>query len=353
MSMGSLRTANNYQTHGSLSAAGRPDMTNSSQQMMYSASSLSQRMDINNSNKLTTTATTAASNSNLSAYYGNQPMYNNSNNNNGFPPLPSPSSMTSSPNTPMLSPVRQSFSSQQQSRHYSMSSSSSGSIPRYNTGRNSFDMMSSHLTTTADMNNGSRPSSSVHPHMIPEVNLYDQRLKDNNSINLNDTASQGFSSSPNIGQLLNPVHPLNTNSVKSESMDSNTQFFQSMGISNTTSTNYSDYSTTGNNAPTSTNSSNNSRPSSFDESRLPSISNNDIQQQQQQQPQQFNFSYADEYTQLLTELHEVYCKDQPHDVLQYCANFFNRKLEEQRSSYFREQHGLGKIKLKLISSILF
>lgn len=76
-------------------------------------------------------------------------------------------------------------------------------------------------------------------------------------------------------------------------------------------------------------------------------------QDQQQQPQQFNFSYADEYTQLLTELHEVYCKDQPHDVLQYCANFFNRKLEEQRSSYFREHHGLGKIKLELISSILF
>ena len=66
--------------------------------------------------------------------------------------------------------------------------------------------------------------------------------------------------------------------------------------------------------------------------------------QEQQHPQDpFSFSHADEYTQLLTELHEVYCKDQPHDVLQYCANFFNRKLEEQRTSYFREQHhGLGK-----------
>lgn len=67
------------------------------------------------------------------------------------------------------------------------------------------------------------------------------------------------------------------------------------------------------------------------------------QQRQDQQQQPFSFSYADEYTQLLTELHEVYCKDQPQDVLQYCANFFNRKLEEQRTSYFREQHGLGKL----------
>ncbi|KAG0173356.1 hypothetical protein DFQ30_008229 [Apophysomyces sp. BC1015] len=51
----------------------------------------------------------------------------------------------------------------------------------------------------------------------------------------------------------------------------------------------------------------------------------------------FSFSYADEYTQLLTELHSDYCRDQPEDVLQYCANFFNRKLEEQRI-IFREQN---------------
>lgn len=63
-----------------------------------------------------------------------------------------------------------------------------------------------------------------------------------------------------------------------------------------------------------------------------------------EEEQQFSFSYtADEYTQLLTELHEVYCKDQPEDVLQYCATFFNRKLEEQRANYFREQQGIGKI----------
>ncbi|CAO3686498.1 unnamed protein product [Rhizopus stolonifer] len=50
----------------------------------------------------------------------------------------------------------------------------------------------------------------------------------------------------------------------------------------------------------------------------------------------FQFGQADEYTQLLTELHEVYCKDQPEDVLQYCSNFFNRKLEEQRIMYLRQ-----------------
>ncbi|OBZ86806.1 cAMP-dependent protein kinase regulatory subunit [Choanephora cucurbitarum] len=55
------------------------------------------------------------------------------------------------------------------------------------------------------------------------------------------------------------------------------------------------------------------------------------------QQQQFTFSYADEYTQLLTELHEVYCNDHPEDVLQYCANFFNKKLEEQRMSFLRGQ----------------
>lgn len=91
------------------------------------------------------------------------------NNTNGFPPLPSPSSITSSPNTPMLSPVRQSFT--QSNRNYSISSTSSGSM-RY-TSRPSFDMSSL--------------DNRVHPHMIPPE--------------MNNT-------SPNIGQLLNPVHPL-------------------------------------------------------------------------------------------------------------------------------------------------
>ncbi|KAI8097603.1 cAMP dependent protein kinase regulatory subunit [Halteromyces radiatus] len=50
----------------------------------------------------------------------------------------------------------------------------------------------------------------------------------------------------------------------------------------------------------------------------------------------FTFGYVDEYTQLLTDLHNDYCRDEPTDVVQYCADFFNRKLAEQRSQ-FREQ----------------
>ncbi|RCH88233.1 hypothetical protein CU098_000474, partial [Rhizopus stolonifer] len=47
--------------------------------------------------------------------------------------------------------------------------------------------------------------------------------------------------------------------------------------------------------------------------------------------QPFEFEpQTDEYTQLLTELHNEYCSEQPSDVLQFCSNFFIRKLEEQR-----------------------
>lgn len=47
----------------------------------------------------------------------------------------------------------------------------------------------------------------------------------------------------------------------------------------------------------------------------------------------FTFTYTDDYTQLLTDLHNDYCRDEPTDVVQYCADFFNRKLAEQRSFY--------------------
>lgn len=62
-------------------------------------------------------------------------------------------------------------------------------------------------------------------------------------------------------------------------------------------------------------------------------------------------SEQDEYTQLLTELHNEYCSEHPTDVLQFCSNFFIRKLEEQRSAYRnnnRSQNGLfnGKKKKK-------
>ncbi|GAA5802346.1 camp-dependent protein kinase regulatory subunit [Helicostylum pulchrum] len=50
--------------------------------------------------------------------------------------------------------------------------------------------------------------------------------------------------------------------------------------------------------------------------------------------QPFEFApQADEYTQLLTDLHNEYCHEQPGDVLQFCSNFFIRKLEEQRFAH--------------------
>lgn len=49
-------------------------------------------------------------------------------------------------------------------------------------------------------------------------------------------------------------------------------------------------------------------------------------------------SDQDEYTQLLMELHNEYCDKNPSDVLQFCSNFFIRKLEEQRAAYRGNNH---------------
>ncbi|KAI8380596.1 Gti1/Pac2 family-domain-containing protein [Choanephora cucurbitarum] len=310
MSMGSLRNSNSYQTHNNLSTMGRPEMNTNQQNLMYSAtSSFPQRVEADdNPNKLP---------NNNFAYYGNQAMpsiYNgsNSNNNNGsnnnsnssnntnsnnngtsnngFPPLPSPSSMTSSPNTPMLSPVRQSFC---QTRPYPMSSTSSSSLPRFNTHRDSFDMASSNIE--------GRPSHSVHPHMVSEVNIYggDHRMKADN-IEMGDSAN---TSSPHIGQLLNPVHPLSANVVKATSEDnaSSQQLFQTMGMANAAPT-YPSYSA--DNVPATSTSTHNRL--SFDSSKLPSIpSETDslhhepttqppLQSQPQQQDPSFN-TYGGNY----------------------------------------------------------
>lgn len=52
----------------------------------------------------------------------------------------------------------------------------------------------------------------------------------------------------------------------------------------------------------------------------------------------FTFGYVDEYTQLLTDLHQEYCRDAPVDVVQYCADFFNKKLAEQRCQLRDQRH---------------
>ncbi|KAI8362635.1 camp-dependent protein kinase regulatory subunit [Blakeslea trispora] len=60
--------------------------------------------------------------------------------------------------------------------------------------------------------------------------------------------------------------------------------------------------------------------------------------------QPFEFApETDEYTQLLTELHHEYCSEQPSDVLQFCSNFFIRKLEEQRYAFRNAQHSRDNI----------
>lgn len=60
--------------------------------------------------------------------------------------------------------------------------------------------------------------------------------------------------------------------------------------------------------------------------------------------QAFEFApQTDEYTQLLTELHNEYCAEQPADVLQFCSNFFIRKLEEQRLAHRNNQNNHGPI----------
>jgi hypothetical protein len=189
---------------------------------------------------------------NLSTDYGNQNLPFYSNTASGFAPLPSPSSMTSSPNTPMLSPVRHSFSQPHQARHYSMpvASTGSSSIPRYGY-RNSFDMMS--------IQNDRPQIGPVHPHMIPEVNVYynEARIKsendhDHESINQKQQQQQqsqqqsGFTSSPNIGQLLNPVHPLNKNPNPLQTGSDNNTLFQSMGIPDNTNSAYPNYSSMNN-----------------------------------------------------------------------------------------------------------
>ncbi|RUS14814.1 hypothetical protein BC938DRAFT_477204 [Jimgerdemannia flammicorona] len=47
----------------------------------------------------------------------------------------------------------------------------------------------------------------------------------------------------------------------------------------------------------------------------------------------------EEYTQLLGELNREVSTTNPEDVLQFCANFFNKKLEEQRVRFMSDLLG--------------
>jgi cAMP-dependent protein kinase regulator len=52
----------------------------------------------------------------------------------------------------------------------------------------------------------------------------------------------------------------------------------------------------------------------------------------------------EEYTDLINELNRQVSEQQPEDLVQFCATFFLRKLENERAeSRQYDQHPLGKI----------
>lgn len=170
--------------------------TDINQHLMYSSSTTFN----NNNNSTTTTTTPHSPTTTTTTNHFNIPnsVYSNSNTTN----MPSPSSLSSSPSTPMLnyqSSTRQSFNQQQHQRHYSASSVSSNSLPRF------------------DPRNYSSSSSSSANH---------------------DNDNERFASPPNLGQLLNPIHPLN-NTVNNNNSSNNDLFG---GI---THSSYNDYSNNG------------------------------------------------------------------------------------------------------------
>ncbi|KAF7727194.1 hypothetical protein EC973_007892 [Apophysomyces ossiformis] len=122
--------------------------------------------------------------------YANQSMHMYSQ--NGFSVMPSPSSMSSSPSTPMLSPVRPSF---QHQRHFSTSSLSTSRFDPRNYGDQHHQQAQHHHNL-----------AQIHPHMVEAGYSEGQEPQRYAS-----TPSLGQASTPNLGQLLNPVHPLHNN----------------------------------------------------------------------------------------------------------------------------------------------
>ncbi|RCI03621.1 hypothetical protein CU098_001405, partial [Rhizopus stolonifer] len=117
--------------------------------------------------------------------------------------MPSPSSLTSSPSTPMLSPARyQQQQQQQHQRHYSASSISSTSLPRFD---------SRNYAATDSFFDRSSSNSISQVISGPSVDNYQSPQPSNERF-----------ASPNLGQLLNPIHPLNNNNSISTHMNTAT-----------------------------------------------------------------------------------------------------------------------------------
>ncbi|CAO3617630.1 unnamed protein product [Cunninghamella blakesleeana] len=134
---------------------------------------------------------------------------------NAFSSVQSPTSLSSSPSTPMLSPARASF---QHQRHYSTSSASSSSysssMPRFDPRHYSVDYSSSSTSTNGNerlqhtshqVNQMDILSDNGHNHNNTN-NTYDQR-------DTTSTQHQSQHHTANLGQLLNPVHPLQNEST--------------------------------------------------------------------------------------------------------------------------------------------
>lgn len=115
-------------------------------------------------------------------------------------PIPSPSSMSSSPSTPMLSPVRQPPFPQHQ-RHYSTSSLV---LPR---NYSSSDIMS--LPPAQDA-----PQPLAMNHLGQEASFYANDRR--SSLHHQQQSPVETDSHPHLGQLLNPIHPLHSNPPPSQ-----------------------------------------------------------------------------------------------------------------------------------------
>lgn len=113
-----------------------------------------------------------------------------------YPGIPSPSSLSSTPGTPSMSPIRAQH--QQHQRHYSISSTSS----RVDT-RDMLGYRPEHQ----------RPSDASFSHLAGDIGFFDRSSHHHHHHQQHTDTVEHHSDNTkgtNIGQLLNPVHPLNS-----------------------------------------------------------------------------------------------------------------------------------------------
>ncbi|CEG63694.1 Putative cAMP-independent regulatory protein [Rhizopus microsporus] len=115
------------------------------------------------------------------------------------------SHITSSPSTPMLPQHRQPY----HQRHYSVSSFNIRSYDGHHD--NPIIQMNTAINTTNGSSNSNSSNSSISSN---HNNVYDQQALIDNTTNNNSNER------PNLGQLLNPVHPLHTNERDSMGLSS-------------------------------------------------------------------------------------------------------------------------------------